>query len=505
MTFTTHNFEQGSPTWLQHRMKHRNSSDTSALLGISSYRTRTDLIRLTATGMEQDIDAATRRRFNDGHEYEAIARPWAEDIVGEELFPATVSRTVDGVPLSASLDGMTMSGSVLWEHKTLNQELADAMDRGEIPEEYLPQMDQALGITGAEKYLFMASAGSRETMRYCWYTPEPGRFRALVKAWRQFDEDVKAYKPDPQAEVIVGRAPSALPALLIQVTGAVTQSNLPEFKARAIEVFRSIKTDLQTDSDFADAEQTVKFCKDIEERLDAAKQHALSQTATIDELFKALDAISAEARAKRLELDKSVKSRKETIRLEIIRGGEQAFREHVATINQRLGKVSLPLIQANFAGVIKGLKTVASIKDAVATELARVKIEANAVGEKIDANLRTLRELAAEHAFLFADAQQLVVKENGDLVNLIKTRIADHKAEQQRREEATRPPSPVPPAAPAATAAPAPAAKPRMRADGPTGWQVIALVADTYGVTQDTAHTWLMRMDFHKYSTAVAE
>src|SRR5690606_5975316 len=166
-----------------------------------------------------------------------------------------------------------------------------------------------------------------------------------------------------------------------------TSSNLKAFREHAMAVLGAIKTDLQTDQDFADADKTVKWCKEVEDRLQAAKQHALSQTASIDELFRTIDAITEETRAKRLELDKLVKARKDAIRLEIKSTAEQAVKKHVAILNQRLIPVTLPNIPADFAGVMKGKKTVASLEDAVDTELARFKIEANNLADKMDANL----------------------------------------------------------------------------------------------------------------------
>ena len=218
----------------------------------------------------------------------------------------------------------------------------------------------------------------------------------------------------------------------------VTASNLQAFREHAVSVFGGISRDLQTDQDFANAESTVKWCKGVEEKLEAAKQHALSQTASIDELFRTIDEISESARATRLELDKLVKARKEARRLEIKQGAEQALATHIETINKRLGKVRLPAIAADFAGAIKGKRTISSLQDAVDSELARAKIEANAIAEGIEANLASLRELAAEHAFLFADAQQLVLKANDDLVSLIKVRIAEHQQAEQRRLDAER-------------------------------------------------------------------
>src|SRR5699024_6687989 len=105
-------------------------------------------------------------RFDKGHEYEAIARPWAEGIIGEDLYPVVLSHEIEGLPLSASLDGLTMADEIAFEHKTLNQELATSLDEGVIPEHHRAQMEQQLLVSGAERCLFMASKGDRETMRH---------------------------------------------------------------------------------------------------------------------------------------------------------------------------------------------------------------------------------------------------------------------------------------------------------------------------------------------------
>src|SRR5690606_23945572 len=95
--------------------------------------------------------------------------------------------------------------------------------------------------------------------------------------------------------------------------------------------------------------------------------------------------------------------------------------------------VKLPTVPTDFAGAMKGKKTVASLQDAVDTELARFKIAANNLADKMDANLRTIR--AAGNDFLFADLQSLAVKEPEDLAAIIETRIAQHEqAEEQRLE-----------------------------------------------------------------------
>lgn len=90
----------------------------------------------------------------------------------------------------------------------------------------------------------------------------------------------------------------------------------------------------------------------------------------------------------------------------------------------------MPKVMADFAGVIKGKRTISSLKEAADSELARAKIEASRIGDLIRTNLKSLNELASKHGFLFADAQELVLKANDDLVALIKVRINEHEQQQ---------------------------------------------------------------------------
>ena len=133
MTHTIHDLQQGTSQWFSHRAGCNNASDRASALGLSSYKKRTELVREIATGITKEIDDATQRRFDDGHRYEALARPLAEAIIGEDLYPMTVSVSIEGLrrPLSASLDGATADDSTNFEHKSLNADLAAALDQGD--------------------------------------------------------------------------------------------------------------------------------------------------------------------------------------------------------------------------------------------------------------------------------------------------------------------------------------------------------------------------------------
>jgi hypothetical protein len=238
--------------------------------------------------------------------------------------------------------------------------------------------------------------------------------------------------------IVVGKAPDELPALRIELTGMVTASNLKVFEESALAVIDSVKTILVTDQDFADAKKAVKWCGDVEEAVAAAKKQALSQTQTIDDLFSSLDRISAHARETRLKVDKLVKAQELLVKTSIKQKAEQSLTEHVAAINKTLGRVTLPAVSADFAGVMKNKRTIASLQDAVDTELARAKIAASQAADAIRLNLASLAEMAADYAFLFNDIQQLVMKANDDLVTLIKLRISEHKKAEEQKAEAQR-------------------------------------------------------------------
>ncbi|MCE1010177.1 YqaJ viral recombinase family protein [Pseudomonas monteilii] len=429
-----HNVQQGTPEWHALRSSYFTASEAPAMMGASKYQTRNDLLALKKTGIVPEVTPQQQAIFDRGHATEELARPLVEEMIGEELYPIVGTSG----NLLASMDGATMLGDTLFEHKLWNATLAAAVQAGELEPHYYWQLEQQLLVSGAERVIFVCSDGTRDNFVHMEYRPVAGRREQLVAGWAQFEEDLGAFEVKEAKVEVIGAAPDQLPALRIEVTGMVTASNLDAFKAHALEVFGNINTELKTDQDFADAEKTVKWCSEVEDKLKAAKEHALSQTESIDALFKAIDDIAAEARRKRLELDKLVKSRKDSIRTEIVMDSAKALQDHIDQIDATLGgRIRMPKVHANFAEAIKGKRTIDSLTEAADSELARAKIEASRIGDLIRLNIASLNELAANHKFLFHDAQDLVQKANDDLVALIKVRINEHEqTEQKKRDDA---------------------------------------------------------------------
>ena len=429
----THDCAQGSEAWHTLRAKHYTASEASAMLGVSKYQTRADLIKRKATGLAEEIDAGTQRRFDDGHAAEAAARPIVEGIIGDDLYPVTMTADVNGLPLLASMDGLTMMGDVGWETKLLNQDLRAAVEAGALDEHYTVQMEQQLMVSGADRIYFTTTDGTPENTFGVWYESLPALRERIVAGWAQFAEDVAAYAPEPETVKPAGAAPEALPALRIEVTGMVTASNLAAFREHALAVFGGIKTDLQTDADFADAEKTVRWCKEVEDRLDAAKQHALSQTDSIDDLFRTIDAIKEEARQKRLTLDKLVKAEKENRKAEIVMKAKDEFGKHVLALIDRCGEGMAHMMWPNFADAIKGLKSLDSMRDKVSTALANAKIEANAIADRIDANRKTVEDMS-----LLPDFGAICTKAPDDFAALYAMRKQQRADAEAKRLEAER-------------------------------------------------------------------
>lgn len=428
---------QGSAEWMAHRAQHFNASDAPAMLGCSPYMTRTELLTRMKTGITQDVDAGTQRRFDDGHLFEALARPLAEQIIGQELYAVTGTNG----QLSASFDGLTLMEDTAFEHKTLGEALRyTPWDEGNgyhLPLHYQVQMEQQLLVSGAERVLFMASKWDGGTLveeRHCWYASDSELRAKIVAGWDQFAKDLIDFTPTAAEVKPTGKAPETLPALHIVIQGGVSASNLDEFKETALGAIRSVNRELTTDVHFADAEKAVKWCSDIEDRIKAAKDHALSQTASIDALFRTMDEISAEARRVRLDLDKLVKARKESMKADIVASGVAAMAKHIRELNASMPANYMPVVPADFGGAIKGLRTIDSITNAVDTELARVKIAANEIANRIHANVKTLQA----SGLVVHDAAALVLKAPDDLAAVIAQRVAAEKAKEEEQRERIR-------------------------------------------------------------------
>ena len=431
-----HDLKQGSPEWLQFRLTKFGASEAAAMLGLSSKVKRTELLHVKHTGTAREFSDWVQKNILDhGHEVEALARPIVEEMIGDDLYPVTCSLG----DLSASCDGLTMAEDIAFEHKQYNASLAAAVSSGELPEEHMPQCQQIMLVTGAKKVIFVVSDGSRDNFESIEVLPDEGWFERIRAGWEQFAKDLAEYQPQEVADKPQADAIMALPALAVQIRGEVITSNLPAFKAAAEQFIAGIKTDLETDEDFVNADAVVKFCEAKEKEIAVAMDAAIAQMSSIDELMRTGKHVSEQLRAKRLSLSNQIEQRKKQIKESAVAERRQKYADHVAALNAELGVVSIVVTPPDFVGAIKGLKTIASLYDKLDTALANGKIAADAAAKDLRAKLDWYTELASEYGFLFRDLQQLIQKPAEDFRLAVNARIDEHKrleAEKEARERA---------------------------------------------------------------------
>lgn len=435
--------EQNTDAWLEYRRAFFNASDAPAMLGCSSYKTRTELLNQIKTGIAPEIDGRTQRIFDEGHRIEQLARPIAEQIIGEDLAPLVGN---DGDKLSASFDGITMSEDIVFEHKTLNSKLRDAMHDGcagtDLPLEYQAQMEQQCIVSGCSKVLFMASTWDGDDLieeRHCWYVPDLELRQRIIAGWRQFATDLGDYTPTPTPAPAPVVEQESLPSVSVRVNGALAvASNLDVFSVALHDFVARIPERPETDQQFAECEAACKTLKKAEDALIVAENGALAQISDVETMRNAVATLSKLARDVRLRTEKLVKAEKQNRKAQIVMAAAEALTGHYAALNKRWSKPHMPPAEAQWANVIKGKSSLANMQAAIDAELARCKIEGNRIADLIDANRKVLAEVAAGYEGLFRDADDLLIKPTDDVRSIAAGRVAEAKAAEAARLEAER-------------------------------------------------------------------
>lgn len=473
MDYETHEGLQGSDEWAAGRDTRYNASDLAAAAGDSPYKTRDKLIRQLATGEVDEITPEQQRRFDDGHRFEKLARPLAEKLLGQELYPSVLSVAVAGLkrPLGTSLDGKVMADTENWEHKSLNAELAASLDMGIIPSTYHWQMEQGQMINGATKTLFTASkwkkAGGEVVkaeideepgeiygraededgtlvwyvlvdIKHVWYESNPVLRAKIIPTWKQAEEDAANYRPVEVIPAAVGAAVKNLPAVMVKVSGTVSivdNFDLFEIALRDFIDNRLVR-EPKTDQDFADLGEQIASLKKAEAALDAAEAQMIAQVASVDAMKRTKDMLHNMTRDNRLVAEKLLKDEKVRRKTEIVTNAQNALLEYVDALHRRIGVNCIQINKGVFVEAIKGLSSIDSMNSEVSAALANAKIEASAVADRVDANRKTMEGLG--DATLFPDFAHVCTKALDDFAALVAMRVSQRKEAEEKRIAAER-------------------------------------------------------------------
>lgn len=214
--------------------------------------------------------------------------------------------------------------------------------------------------------------------------------------------------------------------LSITLSGVIEKSNFDEWKTELVEQIRSVNTELTNDDDFAEATKHVKQFKAAEKNLKEAKKSALKQAEEINQLFEAIDQVSAEARQARLKLDKQIKKRKQEIKQEFIEQGVESINAFIK--EQSADFQSLPLSSYNdddiFADAISGKASTKGMQKAITKICKSIKTAISEKAAIVDANVAILDQLPAHHKALFQDRTPLISQTQEELSTTIDARIS---------------------------------------------------------------------------------
>ena len=445
------NLIQGTPEWHAHRAKYRNASDAPVMMACSPNEHRRELVARLATGVQKEFSRYVQERILDkGHDFERLCRPRAEAIVGEDLAPVV---GVNGKN-SASFDGLTFMHDIGWEHKRLNAPLREAMHEGctgeALPLCYQVQMEHQLMVNPSmEKVLFHASEWTDDDQfieeRYCWYYPNLDLRAKIIAGWEQLEKDVAAYDPTAERPAPAVAAPvESLPAVVVQVNGALTVGgNLDAFGDALRAFIERIPAKPSTDQEFADAEAAAKALKKAEEALATAEDGALAQISDVEQMRRTVADLKNLARTTRLATEKLVAAEKEARKQQIVLDARKDLDRHIGQLERRLEAIdnrpcTFPVVAADFAGAIKGLKSLDSMRDKVAVTLTNAKHEANVLAQRLEANRKHLVQADGDWIALFADFATVGAKAEEDFQALAALRINQHKQAEAQRLEAER-------------------------------------------------------------------
>jgi len=419
--------QQGTSAWRELRASvDVTASEAAAALGLSKYMTRSELLHMKSTGEVPEVDANKQRIFDKGHEVEALARPIAEAFIGEELYPATITNEVEGLLLLASMDGLTMMQDVGWEHKLFNAELAAMVAANEVPDTHWPQLEQQLLVAECDYIYFTVSDGTIEKMVTTLYESIPERRKQLIEGLKQFKADLASYVPEAKAEKVSAEVIRDLPAISYKMDGLRLNSNLDVFKSAANDLVVKSQQIIETDQDFANAEARQKVFTKAEKEISDLCDRVLGEVADIDAFTKDLKYIGAQIREARLAEGKQIKNRKEDIRLEVLTEAKEQLTKAINEAELRI-KCRLPNLTCDVMQAMKGKKTIDSLKDAAATEVANGKVEVTGYVNTALSNMAIIRELAPDHKHLFNDWPSIAFKANDDFTALVKTRLIDEQ------------------------------------------------------------------------------
>jgi hypothetical protein len=428
----------GSDKWLETRLKYFCASEAPAMKNDSKFMSRNQLLAIKKGRILNPIGEFKKNIFNTGLKNEEEARKLHEVDRCEHLPPIVGLTIVDGLELLSSFDGFGDFGYI-WEHKSWNEVLSENVRNAVLEPMYYWQLEHQMLTAGVDEVDFMVSDGTREKRISMIYKSVPKRRSDLIAGWKQFKVDLDQYKIVATTEAVVAKEQYTFPSIECRVEGSIVISNLGDY----IPLIQRVADDqmrivLETDQDFADKDA---FNKQVKEGRASLKLKA-GQIETVFESLAEFNGYVKQADSILQKLqshgERQVKEAKEAKKLAVIDSAQSSILAHLTELSGTIDGVLIQNVAADWNSIIKGKRNFENIQSAVDSEIARLKIQSNEIAAAIRKNLDSLTEVDEKNKFLFSDHAELVLKDNEDLVNLIKMRVSEYEKSEEERFEKER-------------------------------------------------------------------
>jgi predicted phage-related endonuclease len=426
--------DQGSDKWLEARLNHFTASEAAAMMNESQFMSRDQLLDLKKGWKKNPDDSFKLKLFEDGHRFEAAARPIAEMDLMEDLPPLVGSIVIDGLLLLASFDGLLLE-QIAWEHKGWNEVLSENVRNGILVPHYYWQLEQQLLISGAEFVKFTVSDGTRNKLVSMNYYPVEGRREQLIAGWKQFHIDLNDHQMEAKQEFIPAKvvdSSSVFPMIDYEVQeGSLVVSNAKTALTQINELAHAeMKRKLETDQDFSDKNAMVKATVIARADLKKLKSKVEGEFVSYAEFSSCLSEIDKVLQKMQSDGERKLKTEKDKKKQTIIDAAEKKFNIYIKDVNKKIAPVLLRSIPGleypDYDKACKNKRTLESIKSNVNAEVARVRIEIDSTVESIKSNLKLINEASIDYPVLFNDVQTLALKDTEAVQAMINLRIREH-------------------------------------------------------------------------------
>jgi len=223
--------------------------------------------------------------------------------------------------------------------------------------------------------------------------------------------------------------------LVLRISGAVEESNLVKFEEDALNVLANIKRQLETDEDFSEAEQNIKSCKLIADRIATARNTALNQTKAISEVISITSRVEAKFDEVRLALTKLVGTEKTRRKDEVMAAAKKRLSDSLSSSPVKHGFV---IDQTSIAFAAKNKRSLKNLEESVNEVIDAEILRLAGMEVSFAANIVKIEESEAEWPGLFHDRQNIALSAPETVSAMIVGRVADHRlriAEKARKEQ----------------------------------------------------------------------